>query len=98
MSTVVNDDLSSRVLLLAPTVRDAEVTCALLGQAGLTCFSCADLHMLSREVLRGAGAVLITEEAVYNGAILELLVAVTGQPAWSELPVVVLIRGGMQSL
>ncbi len=48
---------------------------------------------LAREIETGAGAVL-TEEAIASGGMREMLVALQNQPAWSDLPIVLLTRGG----
>ena len=89
--------LSTRVLVLAPTQKDGQVTRSLLERAGLTALLCADVRHLSREVRVGAGAALVTEEAVTADGVQELLDALSSQPAWSELPVVVLMRGGVEA-
>ena len=89
--------LATRVLVLAPTTRDGEVTRALLERASLYSLVCTDLHRLSAEILKGAGAVLITEEAISARGIQELLDVLGSQPTWSELPVLVLMRGGVES-
>ena len=46
-------ELERRVLLVAPTRRDAEVTSSLLARAHLTCVPCADFRELRREAARG---------------------------------------------
>jgi signal transduction histidine kinase len=87
----------TRVLLIAPTARDAEITHSLLKHAGLTCVVCQSIHQLTTEMASGAGAVLLTEDALAAKEIDELLAELGRQPSWSDLPVVVLIRGGVQS-
>jgi signal transduction histidine kinase/ActR/RegA family two-component response regulator len=86
-----------RILLLAPTRRDGEVTSALLSSAGLSCGVCRDLNGLSNEIEAGAGAILLTEEALTASGIAQLLAAIRAQPSWSQLPIVLLMRGGAQS-
>jgi len=71
--TIANDELTTRVLLMAPTAKDVVVTHSLLDKAGMRCVACADLHHLSKEVGLGAGAVLITDEVISNAGIEELL-------------------------
>ena len=83
--------------VLAPTAKDAEVTRSLLCKTGLECLVCVDLICLSREVEAGAGALLLTEEVITDERIGELLDVLHRQPAWSELPIVVLMRGAAQS-
>jgi signal transduction histidine kinase/ActR/RegA family two-component response regulator len=88
---------SSRVLLLTPTARDADVTRALLQRSGLGSMRCLNTRDLSREVHHGAAAALITEEAITADGIEELLQTLRNQPAWSDFPVIMLMRGGMDS-
>ena len=97
MNPEVNRELEGRVLLVAPTRRDGEVTCSLLAKAGLTCILCDGLADLAREVDAGAGVVLLTEEALGAPGIDELLRTLAEQPAWSDLPVVLLMQGGILS-
>ena len=86
-----------RVLLVAPTARDGEITRSLLAKAGLTCVVCENLNHLVKELHVGAGAVLLTEEAITGEGINELLTTVDKQPSWSDLPVVMMMRQGDQS-
>ena len=86
-----------RVLLLAPTRRDGEVTSALLSRAGLSCVVCRDLNRLSDEIADGAGAVLLTEESLTAADIARLIAVIQAQSSWSQLPIVLLMRGGAQS-
>jgi signal transduction histidine kinase/DNA-binding response OmpR family regulator len=97
MSTNTDHELEKRVLLVAPTAKDAQVTHALLTTGGLTCVICENIRQLNEQVEKGAGAVLLTEEAITADDIGELLRALNRQPAWSELPVVMLMRGGVES-
>jgi PAS domain S-box-containing protein len=91
-------NLHSRVLVLAPTQRDAVVTRALFDQAEVPADICADASALHRELERGAGALLLTEEALATSALERVLAALRNQPAWSDVPVVMLMRGGLQSV
>ena len=86
-----------RVLLVAPTARDGEITRSLLAKAGLTCVVCENLNHLVKELHVGAGAVLLTEEAITGEGIEELLTKVAEQPSWSDIPVVMMMRQGDQS-
>ena len=86
-----------RVLLVAPTARDGEITRSLLAKAGLTCVVCENLNHLVKELHVGAGAVLLTEEAITGEGIDEFLTMVDKQPSWSDLPLVMMMRQGDQS-
>src|SRR5688572_20677194 len=85
-------NIERRVLFVAPTQRDGQVTRELLEKAGLTCFICRDARELAREILRGAGAVLLAEEFLKSHDINLLIAALAEQPTWSDLGVVLLIR------
>jgi PAS domain S-box-containing protein len=87
----------TRVLLLPPTRRDGEITSDLLTSAGMTCVVCRGVAPLCDELARGAGAVLLTEEAITFDGIHEFLTRLHEQPSWSDLPVVMLMRGGVTS-
>ena len=97
MDIDVRREAETRVLLVAPTTRDAEVTRSLLAKAGLACVVCEGLRELAREVETGAGVVLLTEEAVTAPAIDELLSTFANQPPWSDLAIVLLMQGDILS-
>jgi signal transduction histidine kinase len=86
-----------RVLLLSPTARDGATARALLDGAGLAVRPCASLAEVCGEIPRGAGAVVVPEEAVQGGGAEALAAALRGQPPWSNLPVLVLTAAGRTS-
>lgn len=91
------NDSERRVLLLAPTLRDGEITRSLLASEGLPCLACRDVREVASEVAAGAGALLLTDEALMADGIEVLLAALDNQPSWSDLPVVILMPGGGHS-
>ncbi|HEY7474465.1 MAG TPA: ATP-binding protein [Vicinamibacterales bacterium] len=86
-----------RVLILAPTGRDAQMTVDLLARAGIDGVPCASLAELSNEIETGAAAVLVAEEAISEYQYLSLAPALARQPPWSDLPIVVLTSQGADS-
>ena len=90
-------DVEDRVLLLAPTSRDQRVTCELLLHAGLQCIPCRDLQEVCAQIRAGCAVVLLTEESIASPGIAELIEVLKTQPAWSDLPLVMLMRGGNDS-
>ena len=91
MNVAVSDPSSGsdlRVLVLAPFGRDAEVTCDLLRGAGIAARSCADLDELGREVPAGAGAIIVTAEALGQDGASVLARILESQEPWSRIPVV----------
>ncbi len=78
-----------RVLIAAPYGRDAESLAGLLRRERYTPFVCADLTELAAATDQQAGVILLTSEALRDGMpALERVLDV--QPAWSDIPVVVL--------
>jgi PAS domain S-box-containing protein len=80
-----------RVLVLAPTAADAAMTRSILGDAGLSCRLSSDLRDLAAALAVGAGALLITEEALAGAdAVNDLVDALRDAPAWSDVPILLL--------
>jgi len=71
-----------------PTGRDAELVCAMLQRAGIECEEVKPEELASQIDL-GAGALLVTEEALYDGVLEDLEEAMARQPVWSDLPLIV---------
>ena len=96
MNDVDRQSLETRVLLLALTVKDAELTHAILARDGIACVGCADLAQVCEQLTAGASAVLIAEEAVDgdNGGLAEWI---GRQPPWSDMPVLVMARAEADS-
>jgi signal transduction histidine kinase len=90
-------DLENRVLVLALTARDAATTADILARARMSGLVCRDVDALCAEIEAGAGAVILSEESMggRQSACLEALLG--RQPAWSDLPFVVLTRSGINS-
>lgn len=86
-----------RVLLLAPTTKDAQASRVILSGAGLECEICGDLDGLCSEIAAGAAVVIVPEEIVLADTDGQLHAAILRQPVWSDLPVIVLSRAGAQS-
>src|ERR1700681_2967560 len=83
-----------RVLLLAPSAKDAALSQTILGDADLACVICEDLARMAKEMEAGAGAALLTEEALRESDAIALVDVLGRQPAWSDLPIVLLTRDG----
>src|SRR5690349_6895896 len=91
------EQLEGRVLLLAPTARDAATSRDLLEAAGVRCFICNSIEDVCREAGRGAGAAVVTAEAVRADQGSRLAGWLTSQPPWSDFPLVVLTPPGAES-
>ena len=88
------DGQGARILVVPPTVRDAKATDEILRLAGLSPCICASIPTLIREMRLGAGALLLTDDTLAMPGMEELLRAIECQPAWSDIPVIVLMRSG----
>jgi signal transduction histidine kinase/ActR/RegA family two-component response regulator len=82
--------LERRVLALGPTGKDATLIGSMLREVGMECVFFETSTDLESALRTGAGALLVTEEAVLGGAQTMLVEFVRGQPAWSELPILIL--------
>jgi signal transduction histidine kinase len=86
-----------RLLILAPTRRDAILTESLLAPAGVPCLICSTIEDLVAAVREGAAAILIAEEMIVGEGHAALKALLARQAAWSDLPVLVLTRPGADS-
>ncbi len=86
-----------RILILAPTGRDAELTARFLRDASLVSHECVTIDELCREMHRGAGVVFLTEESLTNRSLGFLARTLNAQPAWSDVPIILLTSGGSES-
>lgn len=89
--------LEERVLLLPPTARDAATTQNVLATAGIACLPCPNVEQLCREAERGAGAAIITAEAVVGDKQERLAKFLHAQARWSDFPIIVLTAPGADS-
>ncbi|HEX8522481.1 MAG TPA: ATP-binding protein [Tepidisphaeraceae bacterium] len=83
-------DRNELILVLAPTGRDASLTCEILTQHGYPCSPCPDVETLCAQAKKGAGAAIVAEEALDPATASKLIETLCGQPAWSDLPLLVL--------
>jgi PAS domain S-box-containing protein len=92
--TSASPQSEDRFLVLMPTLQDAARTCELLADENLVGVPCADMEALCKEIPKGVGVVLLTDEATRGNKAACLLKALGEQPAWSDIPLLVLTREG----
>ena len=80
-----------RVLIVAPTGRDAAVVAEVLAGAEIIAVPCTFAAMLQELKGEGIGALIVAEEALLKGGAGRLSQALRGQPSWSDVPLVVLL-------
>ncbi|HEY1187387.1 MAG TPA: PAS domain S-box protein, partial [Gemmata sp.] len=91
------DDLEARVLVQAPTARDAAATRDILAGVDIASVVCPTIADVCREAVLGAGAAVLTAEAVLADKEGQLRAMLRAQPAWSDLPLIVLTPPGTES-
>src|SRR5438477_12802320 len=82
------------VFIIAPVGQDAATMAALLNAEGFETQTCRRLDEYSGRIMDGAGALLLTEEALESAQGSLLLDLLKAQPPWSELPLIILTSGG----
>ncbi|MFZ5783220.1 MAG: ATP-binding protein [Pseudomonadota bacterium] len=87
-------DAAVTALVLAPRGRDSSVAASLIGQAGVPCRICSDLGHLVDRLGDDAAFVFMTEEAIRNADLKPLSQWLSSQPAWSDLPFVLVTDHG----
>jgi signal transduction histidine kinase len=87
---MVDPKFEQRVLVYAPIGRDAPASASLLTRSGIAATICPTFADLVAGLKAGAGAAFLAEEGLFGQEIGPLTQWVTGQPAWSELPFIVL--------
>lgn len=91
---MASSNLDERILTLAPVGRDGPAMATLLVDHGFAATVCASATELRASMAEGAGALLLTEEALELAQLPELLGCLKAQPSWSELPLILLTHGG----
>lgn len=85
---------SERAIILAPLGRDSQIALMMLKEAGYDGVIARDLAGLCAELENGAGLLLIASEALLGSDIEPLFGLIEQQPAWSDLPIVLMTHHG----
>src|SRR4029078_6721003 len=80
----------------APWGRDGALAQQILAANGLDAVVCANLEALCDEAERGAGALLVAEEALFPRGVEQLAAPLADQPPWSALPIPVIVHDGVR--
>lgn len=83
-----------RVIILAPTGADGEVTRRVLAEANIAAVVCGSMSEVCALIDRSAGVLLIAEEALDDRSRAELFRTLESQPTWSDVPLIVLTGEG----
>jgi signal transduction histidine kinase len=87
-----------RIVICAPTGRDAALTAKVLQSVGIHSIVCGNSEELMEQLPLGAGALLLVEEVVSGTGMRPLAEYVASQPTWSDIPILLLTRSGADSL
>ena len=85
---------SERILVWAPSGRDATVATALLAQNGLHAVACTNIAELVDQ-LPDVGCAVITAEVLDGPARERIREALAAQPAWSDFPIILFAPRGV---
>lgn len=94
---MTTQEASSRAVVVAPTGRDGELICDLLGSHNIRCVLSASAAIATREVEAGAGVVIIAEESLTMPEIALWSQQISEQPSWSDLYLILLTMPGERS-
>ncbi len=86
--------LSERAIILAPRGRDSQIALMILQEAGFPALITHDLAGLCKEIISGAGLAIVADEGLRGIDLNPLLTLLANQPAWSDLPIVLLTHHG----
>jgi PAS domain S-box-containing protein len=97
-SVPINDSHEQRVLVLAPGSADMDAASLMLAAAGIASVECGSLGEIARELREhGAAAVMLPDRSIDSEELQELTEALRYQPAWSDLPILLLASSGAES-
>ena len=90
--------MERRIVICAPTGQDASLTAKVFESVGLDCVIAGSPADLLEQLSKGAGALLLVEEAISGMALRPFGEYVTAQPTWSDIPILLLTRSGADSV
>ena len=85
---------SERAIILAPMGRDGSLALMMLNEAGYSGIVACDLSALCDALEQGAGLLIVAAEALLGVELEPLLELLHQQPAWSDLPIVLMTHHG----
>lgn len=89
--------MERRVLVYTPTGKDRVLIARLLERADIECQVCRGATELIGELERGIGCILIADDALTKDFMKAITPFLKEQPSWSDLPILVLSKRGLDS-
>lgn len=90
-------DNDQRILMLVRSRSDAATMARVLGRIGSSVVAAPDMGSLCSSADDGVGLIILEEEVVSGGVLQELLRFLEAQPAWSDVPLLILTSPGATS-
>ena len=90
--------MERRIVIYSSIAQDAQLACKVLSAAGLATVVCKSGEAMLMALTEGAAALMVVEEVIAGAAIQPLKRFVEIQPAWSDLPILVLTKRGADSV
>ena len=90
--------MERRILIYVGTTQDGVLASQVLTAVGIECKVLVGMQALLDELAQGCGALLVAEEVIAGSAMQPLKARIAAQPAWSDLPVLVLTLRGSPSV
>jgi PAS domain S-box-containing protein len=89
---VIPNSATTTGVIFAPHGRDAVVASKLLAEAGILSVICDDLAQFENMLDENAAFVVVTEEALRFADLRDISARLAAQPAWSDLPFIILTQ------
>jgi len=97
MVVVFEVNVEDRIIIYAPTGKDARLIAQVLERAGVASHVCARAADVAVQLTQGAGALLLVDEALDAALLKDVSQFLGEQPTWSDLPVLVMSMRGLDS-
>lgn len=89
--------MEHRVLVYTPTGKDGKLIAKVLGRADIECKICTSPSEIIGGLGSGAGCILIADDALTTDFMKAIAQFFKQQPTWSDLPILVLSKRGLDS-
>jgi signal transduction histidine kinase/CheY-like chemotaxis protein len=86
--------MENRLLIHAPTGKDGRLISGVLERAGIECHICARYSEVADELIKGAGALILADEALTIDFLKSIRPFLDSQKSWSDFPFLVLRQTG----
>ena len=90
--------MERRILIYPAVAQDGLLAGKVLSSVGIETLICRGTEAVLAALAEGAGALLVVEEVISGAALQPLKRFVEAQPAWSDLPILVLTKRGADSV